>query len=139
MIKLKDVESKRLLLIVLMILGIFTLASCATTSCQKYSQGGGMIAIKGSVVGVAADKGVYLCVGSLDGASVGQELEVWRTSYGRGSAAGTAISAGSVSSGEISERMVGKVRIKKVLDEHYSLAEVISGDARLNDIVEAKY
>ena len=136
MIKLKDCDSKRLLLIVLITLGLFTLASCATTSCQKYSMGGG-IAIKGSVVKVA-DRGVYLCVGSLDGASIGQELEVWRTIYGVGSKANTSITSGSISSGEISENMVGKVKITKILDEHYSFAEVISGEARLHDIVEAK-
>ena len=137
MIRLKDGDSKRYLLVVLMVLGLFTVASCATTSCQKYSKGGG-IAIKGSVVQVA-DKGVYLCIGSLDGASVGQELEVWRTNYGTGSKASTSIYSGSVSSGEISENIVGKVKITKVLDEHYSFAEVISGNAMLHDIVEAKY
>ncbi len=136
MIKLKNCDRKRLLLVVLMTLGIFTLASCATTSCQKYSRSGG-IAIKGSVVALA-DKGVYLCIGRLDGASVGQELEVWRTNYGVGSKASTPIYSGSVSSGEISENMVGKVRITKVLDDHYSIAEVISGDAKISDIVEAK-
>jgi len=136
MIKLKDCDNKRLLLIVLMILGLFTLSSCATTSCQKYAQGRG-IAMKGSVVKVA-NNGVYLCIGNLDGAMVGQELEVWRTILGEGSKASTSMYSGSVSSGEISENMVGKVRITKVLDDHYSFAEVISGTAWLHDIVEAK-
>jgi hypothetical protein len=139
MIKLKDFENKRLLLIVLIILGIFTISSCATTSCgQKYTKSSGMISIKGSVVKVMKDKSVYLCIGALDGAYVGQELEVWRTIYGQGTDASTTISAGSVDSGEISESMVGKIKITKVLDDHYSMAEVISGDAKLHDIVESK-
>jgi hypothetical protein len=139
MIKLKDFENKRLLLIVLFILGLFTISSCATTSCgQRYTKSSGSIAIKGSVVKVTG-KNVYLCIGSLDGAFVDQELEVWRTIYGQGSDVSTTISAGSVDSGEISESMVGKVKITKVLDGHYSIAEVISGDAKLHDIVEAKY
>jgi len=138
--KLKDFENKRLLLFVLVIIGVFALSSCATTSCgQKYAKGNGIIAIKGSVVKVMNDKSVYLCIGSLDGAVVGQELEVWRTIYGVGTDATSTISAGSVSAGEISESMVGKVKITKVLDDHYSVAEVISGDAKLHDIVETKY
>jgi hypothetical protein len=139
MIKLKDFENKRLLLIVFIILGLFTMSSCATTSCgQKYTKSSGMISVKGSVVKVTG-KNVYLCIGSLDGAYVGQELEVWRTIYGQGTDASTTISAGSVDSGEISESMIGKIKITKVLDDHYSMAEVISGEAKLHDIVESKY
>jgi hypothetical protein len=139
MIKLKDFENKRLLLLVLVILGIFTMSSCATTSCgQKYTKGSGMISVKGSVVKVMKDKSVYLCIGALDGVYVGQELEVWRTIYGQGTDASTTISAGSVDSGEISESMVGKVKITKVLDDHYSIAEVVTGEAKLHDIVETK-
>jgi hypothetical protein len=139
MIKLKDFENKRLLLLVLIILGLFTMSSCATTSCgQKYTKNSGMIAIKGSVVKVMSDKSVYLCIGALDGAYVGQELEVWRTIYGQGSDASTPISAGAVRSGEISESMIGKIKITNVLDDHYSIAEVVSGDAKLHDIVESK-
>ena len=138
MIKLKDFENKRLLLIVFIILGLFTMSSCATTSCgQKYTKSSGMISVKGSVIKVA-DKGVYLCIGSLDGAYVGQELEVWRTIYGKGTAT-TDVEGFTTSSGEISESMVGKVKITKVLDDHYSMAEVISGEAKLHDIVESKY
>jgi hypothetical protein len=135
MIKLKSYDRKWLLM-VLMILGIFTLTSCATTSCQRYAKGGG-IAIKGSVIQVA-DKDVYLCVGTLDGAWVGQELEVWRTIYGKGTPT-TDVQGFTTTSGEISEAMVGKIKITKVLDDHYSMAEVISGEAKLHDIVESKY
>ena len=138
MIKLKDFENKRLLLIVLIILGLFTMSSCATTSCgQRYTKSSGMISVKGSVIQVA-DNAVYLCIGSLDGAYVGQELEVWRTIYGKGTST-TDVQGFTTSSGEISESMVGKVRITKVLDNHYSMAEVISGEAKLHDIVESKY
>jgi hypothetical protein len=139
MIKLKDFDNKRLLLMVFILLGLFTMSSCATTSCgQKYTKGNGMISVKGSVVKVMKDKSVYLCIGALDGAYVGQELEVWRTIYGEGTEASTPISAGSLAIGEVSESMVGKVKITKVLDDHYSIAEVMSGDAKLHDIVESK-
>jgi hypothetical protein len=132
MIKRKDGDSKRFLLMVLMILGLFTVASCATTSTNKYSHG---IAMKGSIVAVT-DKGLALSIGSLDGAMVGQEMEVWRTTYGVGSKASTEMYSGEVSSGEVSEAMVGKIKITYVRDGHFSFADIISGTARIHDTVE---
>lgn len=132
MIKVKDGDRKRLLLVALMILGLFTVASCATTSTGKMSHG---IAMKGAVVAVN-NEGVVISIGSLDGAAVGEELEVWRTIYGVGEKASTSSYAGTVSTGEISESMVGKIRIKKVRDGHFSVADVISGTAVLHDTVE---
>ena len=94
---------------------IFLMFSCATV----YH---GFI-MKGSII-EASDSDVYLCIGSKDGASVGQELDVYKiletrpqpTLFGR--------------------EYTGKVRITEIIDEHFAKAKVISGRAEKNDIVE---
>jgi hypothetical protein len=71
---------------------------------------------------------IHLCLGTADGAEVGQELDVVRVTRVRGS---------SPKSGPRFERQhVGRVRIEEVFDDHFALAKVVSGRARKGDLVE---
>ncbi len=78
--------------------------------------------MRGSII-EASDSEIYLCIGSKDGASVGQELNVYKIV-------------------RLAERPlfrrepVGKVKITEIVDEHFAKATVISGKAEKNDIVE---
>ncbi len=89
-------------------------------SCATVYHG---LVMKGSIV-EASDSEVYLCIGSKDGASVGQELDVYkiirvmqtRTAFRR--------------------ELVGKIKITEIVDEHFAKATVISGKAEKDDIVE---
>ena len=98
---------------------IFLMSSCATME-QKVYHG---FLMKGSII-ETSDSDAYLCIGSKDGASVGQELDVYKISSLR-------------SKGTLFERIpTGKVRITEIIDEHFAKATVISGKAEKNDIVE---
>jgi hypothetical protein len=71
---------------------------------------------------------VVLCIGTRDGASVGQLLDVVR--HVRASRAPKAAGAG------FRREQVGQIRVVEVFDEHYSRAEVVSGRPRVNDSAE---
>jgi hypothetical protein len=80
----------------------------------------------------STDGKVYLCVGTSDGAKAGQELTVVRfTKMGE---------TPGVKGQEVmfKREIVGKIKIKEVVDEHMANATIISGEAKVNDIVELK-
>ncbi len=93
----------------------FLMVSCATVYHG--------FLMKGSII-EASDSDVYLCIGSKDGASVGQELNVYKVI--------------TVTKARSSFKRVhtGKVRITQIIDEHFAKATVISEKAEKNDIVE---
>ena len=94
---------------------IFLIVSC-TTVYHGYLMKGSIIEASGSEV--------YLCIGSRDGASVGQELDVYRIPETKPEAL------------HFTRVYTGKVRITEIIDEHFAKATVISGKAEKNDIVE---
>jgi hypothetical protein len=79
--------------------------------------------MKGSII-EASESEVYLCIGSRDGASVGQELDVYKILQTRPKPT------------FFSRVQTGKVKITEIIDEHFAKATVISGKAEKNDIVE---
>jgi len=98
---------------------IFLTFSCATMG-QKVYHG---FLIKGSII-EASDSEVYLCIGSKDGASVGQELDVYKIIKTKSKVT------------PFKRVHTGKVKITEIVDEHFAKATVISGKAEKNDIVE---
>ncbi len=79
--------------------------------------------MKGSIIEASGSE-VYLCIGSKDGASVGQELDVYK------------IIRVTRARGTFRREYTGKVKITEIIDEHFARATVISGNAEKNDIVE---
>lgn len=75
----------------------------------------------------AQDAALVLCIGSADGASVGQELDV--VHHHR-------VNAAPKGAGRYRREVIGKVRIDAIVDAHYAQATVISGVASENDSVE---
>jgi hypothetical protein len=94
---------------------IFLMASCATVYHG--------FLMKGSII-ETSDSEVYLCIGSRDGASVGQELDVYKIIQRQSKAT------------PFRRVLTGKVKITEIVDEHFAKATVISGKAEKNDIVE---
>ncbi len=94
---------------------IFLMISCATVY-HGYL-------MKGSIVD-ASDSEVYLCIGSKDGAAVGQELNVYK------------IIRVTRARPTFRREYAGKVKITEIIDEHFAKATVISGKAEKDDIVE---
>ena len=83
--------------------------------------------MRGQVV-AAADDQVVLCIGSNDGAEIGQVLDAYELIY----------------DGEIQEGMgdnwrrehAGQVTIEAIIDEHFARAKVTSGEVEKHDMVE---
>ena len=94
---------------------IFLMFSCATFYHAHI--------MKGSIIEASGSE-VYLCIGSKDGASVGQELDVYE------------IIQTKPTPTFFRRVHTGKVKITEIVDEHFAKATVISGKAEKNDIVE---
>ncbi len=112
---------KRILSAALVVIGLFTVVSCAAIQqSPTYHR----ILMKGSVIHTT-DTGVYLCIGKKDGASVGQELDVYKITF-----------TGQPKAPSFKREKTGKVRITEIIDEHFATAVIVSGMAVMNDIVE---
>ena len=101
---------------------IVALAGCASleTAGHKYIMRGQILEVDGDTA--------YLCIGSADGAKVGQELTVYRVLR-----IGT---PGQRTTVRYERKQAGKVRITEIVDEHMANAKIISGQAKENYIVE---
>lgn len=109
----------RFIFITLGIIAIF-ITSCATleTARHKYI-------MRGQILDVTAD-GVYLCIGSADGAEVGQELKVYRI-----------VRVPPIKTiPNYRREETGTVKITEIVDEHFAKAKILTGEARENYIVE---
>jgi|TARA_B100000700_G_C14388376_1_gene553646 hypothetical protein len=75
------------------------------------------------------DQKIVVCVGSKHGASIDQELNVIRFNPKL-----------STIEGEDPYKMerVGRVRIKEIINEHFASVELVSGEVKVNDMVELK-
>lgn len=71
----------------------------------------------------------YLCIGSSDGASVGQELTVHRFEK---------IPGTSRAKSSFKKVETGKIKIIEIVDEHYAKAEVVTGEVKVNYTAELK-
>jgi hypothetical protein len=84
--------------------------------------------MRGQVLEVE-NKTLVLCIGTADGAEVGQELDVVRHERSQIPPKATGPN--------FRREKVGKVRITMIFDEHYAEASVLEGDVRPHDMVEA--
>ena len=118
MISIKMQKMSGLVYIVPVMFMIILLTSCATMgkAYHKYF-------MKGSII-ETDDSNIYLCIGSNDGAEVGQELNVYK------------IRTISKARSTFQREHTGKVKITEIVDEHFAKAKVISGKAAKDDIVE---
>ena len=118
MISIKVGKMSGLVSIVSVMFMIILLTSCATMgkAYHKYL-------MKGSII-ETYDSDIYLCIGSNDGAEVGQELDVYK------------IRTISKARSTFQREHAGKVKITEIVDEHFAKAKVISGKAEKNDVVE---
>lgn len=85
--------------------------------------------MKGSIV-EKEGSALYLCIGTHDGAEVGQELDVVRVKRAPG--------GGKLGIVRFERKQVGRVRIQEITDEHFARALLLSGQADKGDLVELK-
>lgn len=119
--QLKNGNGRRMLLIFLSLMGLFLVTSCAAVQQQPAYH---RLVMKGSII-YTTDDSIYLCIGKKDGASAGQELDVYKITF-----------TGQPKRPEFVRTKTGRVKIKEIVDEHFATAAVISGTAEKNDIVE---
>lgn len=101
----------------------------AISACSSMQSARHEYLMRGQVVEITGSEAV-VCIGSQDGAQVGQELTVYKLVSRN--------SGGSPKNSALRwERIkVGSVRIMQVIDEHFATARVISGPVEVNHVVE---
>jgi len=80
----------------------------------------------GSVIGASAD-GIYLCIGTADGAEPGQVLNVVRVTRDR--------RVNPKQGVRIHRERVGTVRVGTIVDQHFAQATILDGKVEKGDIV----
>jgi hypothetical protein len=111
----RGISLKSAVSLILAALAIFLMASCATVYHG--------FLMKGSII-EASDSDIYLCIGSKDGASAGQELDVYK------------VVRVTRARPTFRREHTGKIKITEIIDEHFAKATVISGKAEKDDIAE---
>lgn len=110
---------KRLILLSLLLAGIVSSLS-AQNVYHKYIMRGTILDVSGP--------DIYLCVGKTDGATVGQEMDVFRIDVKSGT---------NPKSPPIFTRVkLGRIQITELVQEHYARAKVLSGSAPKGSIAE---
>lgn len=120
---------KSVVAIIILIEAVFIVSSCASwnKAYHKYVMRGTILEVNGN--------GIYLCIGSNDGAKAGQVLNVYKirrspndfSSQGKG---------GRMPFSRFIKNKIGSVKILEIVDEHYARASVVSGTAEKDAVVE---
>jgi hypothetical protein len=108
------------------LLAIFIIA---VAGCASLGSAGHKYVMRGQILETTGSD-VYLCVGSKDGANVGQEFAVYRFVK--------EISPNPKLPMRFRKEEKGTVKITEIVDEHYAKAKVLAGDVKVNDVVELK-
>lgn len=112
----------------LMSRSLFLLATLALVASGCASTGAGYhrYVMRGLVVGVV-DQDVSICIGTRDGAKVGQELDVYRIVKQTSAPKGPST---------YDREKTGVVRIEEIFNEHFARARVVSGEVREGSVAE---
>ena len=105
------------------------IAIIAIVGCASIGAVGHNYIMRGQIL-EAAGTNVYLCIGSKDGAKVGQEYAVYRFAK--------EMSPNPKLPPRFRKGEKGAVEITEIVDEHYAKAKVVAGEAKVNDVVELK-
>jgi hypothetical protein len=116
-----DDKKRRLVLFALFSFAVFLLTACATLQQKGYH---GLL-MRGSII-ETSDSGVYVCLGKKDGATVGQELDVYKIKAAPHTKGGF----------QFTREKTGNIRIIEIVDDHFAKAVIVSGKADINAIVE---
>ncbi len=113
---------RRSFLMVAVAASLIAMSSCATASHVQHGY-----LMRGSII-EKKDGKVYLCIGAKDGAMVGQVLKVYRVDKSTSGSPKAPISFTKVETGTI--------KVVSIVDEHFAMADVISGAAEVGYIAE---
>lgn len=108
----------------LLIMAILTVIISACSSAQFSHE----YLMKGQVVSIK-NNNVVVCIGTADGATVGQRLDAYRFVTGENNEEGT---------NYFKKTRIGHVKISKIINKHFARASIIDGDVQKNDMLELK-
>jgi hypothetical protein len=109
---------------VLLTVLLVVIAGCSTMGSLEHN-----VMMKGQILDVT-DNSAYLCIGSKDGAEVGQEYAVYK--FSRAMNPNPKYAAQPY----FKRDKVGKIKITEIVDEHMAKASIIRGEVKANDFVE---
>lgn len=110
----------KFIFVVLSIIMLTLITGCATFQTAKHQY-----IMRGQIL-ESTDDGIYLCIGSADGAKAGQEYKVYK--FVR--------TPGTKSQPNYRKVETGTIKIIDIVDEHYAKAKILTGEAKENYIVE---
>ena len=102
--------------------------SIAVTGCATNSPANHQYLMQGQVLSVTGDS-LVVCIGEQGGAKVGDELSIVRHVI-------LPSGSGKMPGPGFRRDPIGTARINSIFDEHYSRADVLSGNPQVNDTVE---
>lgn len=100
---------------------MFIVAGCATIDTAKHKY-----IMRGQIL-ESTNEEAYICIGSADGAEVGQEYKIYKF---------TRMPDTKSNRPNYRKELKGKIIITEIVNDHYAKARVLSGEARENDVVE---
>jgi hypothetical protein len=107
----------------LMIL-IVTVAGCSRMESARHE-----ILMKGQILEVT-DNSAYLCIGSKDGAEVGDQFAVYKFTRV------VNLDSKHATHPQYEREQVGKIKITEIVDEHMAKANILAGEVKPNYFVE---
>lgn len=108
----------------MMIFGLLAFAAGTALSAQNVYH---KYIMRGTILEVSSGE-VYLCVGKTDGASVGQEMDVFRID--------TQAGKNPKSPPAFKRVKLGRIQIVELVQDHYARAKVLTGAAPKGAIAE---
>ena len=108
----------------LLVLLVVALAGCSRMETARHE-----ILMKGQILEVT-DNSAYLCIGSKDGADVGDQFAVYK--FTRAVNPDSKYAAHPYYEREV----VGKIKITEIVDEHMAKANIVAGEVHPNYFVE---
>jgi hypothetical protein len=99
------------------------------TGCSKMESARHEVLMKGQILEVT-DNSAYLCIGSKDGAEVGDQFVVYKFTR--------AVNPDSKDAPhpQYDREQVGKIKITEIVDGHMAKAKILSGEVKPNYFVE---
>jgi hypothetical protein len=105
-------------------------ASVFMAGCMHNSRAYHEYVMRGTIVD-KTDKEIYLCIGSKDGARVGQQFDVYKVVKEH-----FRYQARAITTWTYKRIKTGIVKITEIVDEHFAKAEIVSGTAEKDFLVE---
>jgi hypothetical protein len=97
------------------------------SGCAGFQKQYHQYTMRGQIIEIV-DKGIILCIGSKDGAQVGDEFIVYKI-----------VKATPGFTRHYQKLQTGTVKITEIIDEHFAKAAIISGTVDMHSIVELPF